>query len=118
MLDPIKNILTDLFSEAKPLGVAVLALGAGFLSIAPAIKAQKAAADKKWMEALAWLGALAFIWVIAGTAMVFVLSLGNQIGDNINQKANSLYLVPLFAIFAVIYFFTTSKQSLSATEKK
>lgn len=118
MLDPIKNILTDLFAEAKPLGVIALMLGAAVLSIIPGIKAMKAISGKKWVEGISWVGAIAVIWIIAGTATVFVLNLGNKIGDNLNQRANGLFIIPLFAIFAVTYFFVTRKQAISATEKK
>lgn len=119
MLDPIKDLLTSFFAEAKPLGVIVISVAAAFLSIVPAVQAMSSLKSKKFGEAGVWIGALVAIWIVAGTAMNFVLNLGNKLGDSINQKANGIDLIVVIVIISLVYVYDKykSKTLISRKEK-
>lgn len=119
MLDPIKDILTSFFSEAKPLGVIIIGGVAILLCIKPVINAMSALGKKNFNEAGVWVGAVVAIWIVAGTSMVFVLNLGNKLSDSINQKANGIDLLAVIVIISLVYIYDRykSKSLMSIKEK-
>lgn len=119
MLDPIKDLLTDFFSEGKPIAMIIVAGIAVWVCIKPVTNAMSALGKKKFGEAGGWVGAVIAIWVVAGTAMVFMLNFGNKISDNINQKANGIDLIAIIVIISLAYMYDRykSKSLISIKEK-